>query len=348
MVGPRRSLLHAAVAATTLTLLAWARSAVADVSVSLRYESAAELEHARRVASELASEGYAVDLGDTPEPSPCDPNAPRLASIPRDARAWIRLAPDPADAERVVAFICFLGAQPLLQQAVPSAPRSNGEQLALAAAEALNGLRVRLPPVQNAPRRPPPSEPSPRAPLAPDARVERVPKRVVDSLVLGPGIVRSFPDFPTTLGISARGTLGIVPSLGLVIDVFVPATSGELASDAVTAEIRATWVRVGPRLGWELGDFELSAAALAGPAFTWATATAVPPRQGAADVSAGAILTLGAFLQYPARSALFGAASVSGSALLPAPRVHLADAARAPRGYFPLEASLGLGVRWGG
>ncbi len=348
MVGPRRSLLHAAIAGTALSLL-WAGGALADVSVSLRYESAAELEHARRVASELASEGYAVDLGDTPEPSPCDPNAPRLASIPRDARAWIRLAPDPADAERVVAFICFLGAQPLLQQAVPSAPRSNGEQLALAAAEALNGLRVRLPPVQNEPRRAPPApEPSPPAPLAPDARLEPLPKRVVNSLVLGPGIVRSFPDFPTTLGLSARGALGIVPSLGLVIEAFVPATSGELASDTVTSELRTTWVRVGPRLGWELGDFELSVAALAGPAFTWATAVAVPPRQGTADVSAGAILTLGAFLQYPAQGALFGSASVSGSALLPAPRVELADDARAPRGYFPLEASLGLGVRWGG
>jgi hypothetical protein len=347
MVGPRRSLLHAAVA---LSLLGWTGDALADVSVSLRYESAAELEHARRIASELASEGYAVDLGDTPEPSPCDQNAQRLASTPGDAKAWIRLAPDPADAERVVAFICFLGAQPLLQQAVPSAPRSNGEQLALAAAEALNGLRVRLPPVQNEPRRPAAREPSTRAPLTPIARHEPVPvpKRLVDSLVLGPGIVRSFPDFPTTLGVSARGTLGIVPSLGLVIDVFVPATTGELASDAVTAQLRTAWVRVGPRLGWELGDFELSVAALAGPAFTWATAVAAPPRQGTADVSAGAILTLGAFLQYPAHSALFGAASVSGSALLPAPRVELADEGSAPRGYFPLDASLGLGVRWGG
>ncbi len=74
-----------------------------------------------------------------------------------------------------------------------------------------------------------------------------------------------------------------------------------------------------------------SGAVLAGPALTWATAVAAPPRAGAADIATGAILTLGAFLQYPTTTAIFGSASLSGSALLPGARVNLGRRARAAR-----------------
>jgi hypothetical protein len=347
MADWRRSL-RVAAAGMALALLTAGR-ARAEVSVSLQYGSEAELEHARRVASELMSEGYAVEIGGAPELSPCDPNGPRFVTISRGTKAWIRLAVDPADADRVVAFICYLGVQPLLQQAVPSAPRAESDRLALAAAEALNGLRARLPPLQDqAELTPRPAEKSvvsveqrPRAEPPP-------PKPAANSLVLATSLVRNFPDFPMTPGITGRGTLGILPSLGLVIEAFVPTTGGELASQVVTAKLRTSWLRMGPRLGWVLGDFELSAAALAGPAFTWATAVAAPPREGTADVATGAILTLGAFLQYPSTTAIFGSASASASVLLPAPRVNLGDEAPAPRGYWPVDASIGLGVRWGG
>jgi hypothetical protein len=348
MADSRRSVLVAA-AGLVLALLTSAGRARAEVSVSLQYGSEAELEHARRVASELTSEGYAVEIGGAPELSPCDPNGPRLVTISRGTKAWIRLAVDPADADRVVAFICYLGVQPLLQQAVPSAPRAESDRLALAAAEALNGLRARLPPLQGQSELIPRSGETPAVTVAQRPRSEPPPpKPAANSLVLATSLVRNFPDFPLTPGIAGRGTLGIIPSLGLVIDAFVPTTGAELASQVVTAKLRSSWLRIGPCLGWVLGDFEISAAALAGPAFTWATAVAVPPREGTADVATSAILTLGAFLQYPSTTPIFGSASASASVLLPAPRVNLGDGAPAPRGYWPVDASIGLGVRWGG
>jgi hypothetical protein len=105
---------------------------------------------------------------------------------------------------------------------------------------------------------------------------------------------------------------------------------------------------VGPRLRWTAGDFDLSGAALAGPALSWATAVAEPPRAGGADVTAGAVLTVKALIEYPRRSSIFAVLSVSASALLPGVRVELADDASEPLGAWPLEASVGLGVRWGG
>jgi hypothetical protein len=353
LAEPRRSLRVAvAVACAVLAVLTATGRVRAEILVSLQYESKAELEHARRVASELASEGYTVEIGTIPELSPCDPNGPRLITISRDTKAWIRLAADPADADKVVAFICYLGAQPLLQQAAPSAPRGEGDQLALAAAEALNGLRVRLPPIQNEPERAPhpvaktPLEDEPRSP--PVSQPDPVSNSLVsNSLVLGTSLVRNFPDFPATPGIAGRGTLGVVPGLGVVIAVFVPTMSGELASEAMTAKIRTSWVRAGPRLNWTLGEFEISGALLAGPALTWATAVAAPPRAGAADIATGAIVTLGAFLQYPTSNPIFGSASLSASALLPGARVNLGEGSTVPRGYWPVDASIGLGVRWG-
>ena len=349
MAEPRRSLRVAVVCAGLAVLGATGR-ARAEILVSLQYESKAELEHARRVASELASEGYTVETGSIPELSPCDPNGPKLITTSRGTKVWIRLAADPTDPDKVVAFICYLGAQPLLQQAAPSAPRSEGEQLALAAAEALNGLRVRLPPLQSESERVLP-RPVDKKPIENEPRPAPVPvprsHPVSNGLVLGTGLVRNFPDFPTTPGITGRGTLGVVSSVGLVIEAFVPIMSGELASEAMTAKIRTSWLRVGPRLNWRLGDFELSGAVLAGPALTWATAVAAPPRAGTTDLATGAIVTLGAFLEYPAATAVFGSASVSGSALLPGARVNLGEGAPAPRGYWPVDASIGFGVRWG-
>jgi hypothetical protein len=144
-----------------------------------------------------------------------------------------------------------------------------------------------------------------------------------------------------------RGNLGITAAVALVLDGVLPTSGAELASAQMTATVRTGWFRVGPRLGWPLGDFELSGALLAGAAVTWATAVAVPPRIGTADVAAGALLSLGAAVEYPRRSRVFASASASASALLPGLRLNLGDGA-APYGGWPLEAALALGIRWGG
>lgn len=344
MSGARLRPLRATLSAVLCTFLLLSTTlARAQGDVSIRYESGDQLELARRIASELASEGYTVEVSTTSEPSPCDPQRSKLVSVPRGTKTWIRLAADPANADTIVASICYLGAQPFLQQAAPSAPRAEGQKLAVATAEALNGLRSLLPPIEGGsePAAPPevtapPRESGPTVTGAPG---------FVNSVVLAATIVWNLPDFPAAPGVSGRGTLGITRSMSFAIDAFVPVAGRELSSQEMVAHVRTAWVRVGPRFHAAAGDFELSAAALAGPSVTWATAEALTPRVGTADVTAGAVLTLGAFVEYPRSAAVFACASASASALLPGVRVNLGDTAP-PRGAFPLETSVGFGARW--
>ncbi len=358
MLGARGSSLRVAVGGATLAALLGTGMARAETGaraedrvraesgVVIHYESDDQLELARRVASELLSEGYAVDISRLAEQTPCDVDGPRLITVPRGTKAWIRLAADPSNPDLMVASICYLGAQPLLQQAAPSAPRAEANELALATAEALNGLRSKLPPLEADPELPPPRKEAP-----PEDRPEVLPpapsEPFANSAVVGAAVVWNLPDFPAAPGVAARATLALVPSVGLLIDTFVPAVGRELASDEVTATVRTAWFRVGPRIGAGIGDFHLSGAALAGPALTWATAVASPPRTGTADVSPGAILTLGGLIEYPRGASVFASASVAASALLPGAQVKLGDAAPAPRGSWPVEASIGFGARWG-
>jgi hypothetical protein len=288
------------------------------------------------------SEGYAVDISRLAEATPCDVGGPRLVTVPRGTKAWIRLAADPSSPDTIVASICYLGAQPLLQQAAPSAPRAEANELALATAEALNGLRSKLPPLEADPELPPPPREIHRAVL-PILPADPEP----NSAALGAAVVWNLPDFPAAPGATARATLGLVPHVGIVIDTFVPIVGRELASDEVTATVRTAWLRVGPRIGRWFGDFHFSGAALAGPALTWATAVAAPPRTGTADVSPGAILTLSALAEYPRGATIFACASASASALLPGAQVNLGDDAAAPEGSWPVEATIGFGARWG-
>lgn len=346
MIGACTRSLCVAVAVLFAALLSTGR-ARADASVSVRYESEDQLELARRVASELASEGYTVDIGSSAEQSPCDLNGPKLVSVPRGTRAWIRLMSDPSNTDTIIASICYLGAQPFLQQAAATAQRVEGQKLALATAEALNGLRSRLPPLESDPARAPPRKEDPPPARKQEARTTAAPGGLVNSAALGAALVWNLPDFPVAPGVTARATLGLVPSLGIVIDTFVPTTGQELASEAVTATLRTSFIRIGPRFRGAVGDFDLSVAALGGPALTWATAVASPPRVGTTDVTAGALLTLSAFVEYPRRATVFACASAAASALLPGVRVNLGDGAPAPEGSWPLEASIGVGIRWG-
>jgi hypothetical protein len=252
MLGARNRSLCVAIVTAVLAAFFPAGRARAEAGVEIQYEAADQLELARRVASELASEGYAVDISPLAEPSPCDMNGPKRVTVPRGTRAWIQLAPDPSDPDTIVASICYLGAQPFLQQAAPSAPRAEAQQLALATAEALNGLRSKLPPIERDPERIPLRQQRPPADLEQPAHAPSPPDRLVKDAVLGTTVVWNFPDFPAAPGVTARATLGLVPSVGIVIDAFVPTTGRELASDAVTATIRTSWFRVGPRFGGPL------------------------------------------------------------------------------------------------
>jgi hypothetical protein len=168
----------------------------------------------------------------------------------------------------------------------------------------------------------------------------------VNSVVLGAAFVWNLPELPAVPGITGRATLGISDSVSFALDTLVPVAGGELASQQMVAKVRTAWLRVGPRVHGASGDFELSAAALAGPALTWATADALAPRVGTTDLTTGAVVTVSAFVEYPRGAPLFASASAAASALLPSVRVNLGEAARSPRGSWPLDATIGVGARW--
>jgi len=346
MNGFWKSSLRSSVPAFLLATTLAANAHAADVTVSIQYADELEREVAERLASELSSEGYVVEARAADEPIPCDANGTKLVSIGVGAKAWIRLGED-ASGETIVATICYLGSLPFLQQASSSAPKSDPRKLALAAVEALNGLRSKVPP-------PAPEPPRTTGDTRPAERVGKAPVRLSvgsrpeNSVTLGGAAVLNAPQFPLVPGITTGANLGISSSLALFFDALWPVGGAELASPEVTATVRTAWLRMGPRLRWTAGDFDLSGAALAGPALSWATAVAEPPRVGRADVTAGAVLTVKALVEYPRRSSIFALVSASASALLPGVRVELADDASAPLGAWPLEASVGLGARWGG
>lgn len=340
MAGTASNLPHLVFAAALLAGVSLAREAKGEVLVSVQVDSEARRPLAERVVSELESEGYAVKL-DESGASPCETSGAQVVPVGRETRAWVRLTQSPAGDDTVVASICYLGALPFLQQAASSAPSSDPQKLAVATAEALNGLRSKLPPVVGesavAVR---------RAEARPSPAPEPARSGVVNRVAFRAALLVELPDYPAAPGAMFGATLGLGTHAGLMLDALVPVGGAELESSALTATVRTAWLRLGPRLDWALGDFELSGALLAGPAITWATAVARAPRAGTADVSPGVVLSVAALAEYPRRAKVFACASTSASALLPGSRVDLADGRPAPRGSFPLEASLGLGARW--
>jgi hypothetical protein len=328
--------------ATTLSTSARA----VEVTVSIQYTGETQREFAERLASELTSEGYAVESNATDEPTPCDVNGAKLMSVGTGARAWIRLGEEPQGGETVVATICYLGALPFLQQASSSAPKSDPRMLALAAVEALNGLRSKVPPLAPEKEREAPKAVQPVAPVTkePSARTEAL----QNSVTLGGAVMLNAPEFPVVPAVTTGANLGITRSSAILVDALFPVGGAELESPDVTATVRTAWFRMGPRLRWAAGDVDISGALLAGPAVSWATADARAPYVETADVTAGAVVSLEAIVEYPRRTPIFAVAGVSASALLPGIHVKLDESVPEPLGAFPLEASLGLGARWGG
>jgi hypothetical protein len=330
-----------ALLATLLATLGVTGRARAEVSVSIQYDSEQRVELARRLVSELESEGYAVELANEADPSPCEASSAQPL-VSGETRAWIRISADPADADTAVASICYLGTLPFLQHASTTAPGSEPRQLAVVTAEALNGLRSKVSPAVGDSALTAHRDVPPRAPVEPPRS-----GGLVNSVALGVGFLVNAPDYPPAPALVLDANLGLGSSTGLVIDALLPTTGAELGSAQLTATVRTAWLRVGPRLDVTAGDFELAGALLAGAAVTWATAVALPPRIGAADVSAGALFSLAASVEYPRRSPVFACARASASALVPGLRLNLADGT-APRGFWPLEAAIAVGARWGG
>jgi hypothetical protein len=332
-----------AIAVAMLAVTLCAGGAAAETRVSIRYDSEQRVELARRLLSELESEGYAVEIRPGSELSPCEADGTEAVTVAREAHAWINLSVSPANDDTTVASICYLGSLPLLQRATASAPRADPGQLAVATAEALNGLRSKLPPVVREAAAAPPAE----IPLS-AAALPNPSRSLLNSVAIGPAVLFNAPDHPAVPAVVLHANLGWNDAAALAIDALLPTTGAELASPQVTATLRTAWLRLGPRLAWQSGDFKLAGALLAGPALSWATAVARTPRVGTAAVAAGAVLSLGAVVEYPAQSPVFARVSGSASALVPNLRLKLGDGYTAPRGGWPLDAAIALGVRFGG
>jgi hypothetical protein len=348
MSGARRNSLSVALASLCSGICV-AGGARAELGVSIHYQSDEQLDVARRLSSELSSEGYAVTVAKVFDTRPCDATRSQPLTASRGTGAWIRLVGSSA-AEKIVASICYVGTQPLVLEASTSAPSSEPRRLALATAEALNGLRSKLPAsvvvADSVPvRRESPSRD--RAAAVLDVRSPS-PGQLANRAEFGAGLLVNFPDLPPAPGVTARVSVGVASSLGIVMDAFVPVAGSEVASPEVRARVRTAWLRVGPRVGGPFQDMYLSGAVLAGPAVTWATATAQSPRRGTADLTMGAVTSVAAFLEYPHRSTIFACASASVSALLPGVRVKLGDRAPSAHGAWLLDGAVGIGARWGG
>jgi hypothetical protein len=95
----------------------------AEIQATIRYDSEEQLELARRLSSELASEGYVVELTTSAEPSPCETGEGDGLRGARPSSVWIRLQAAESSNDTVVASICYLGALPFLQQVTASGPR---------------------------------------------------------------------------------------------------------------------------------------------------------------------------------------------------------------------------------
>jgi hypothetical protein len=337
----RRHLPRVALVATLAATLGTVSRAAAEVHVSIQYDSDERVDLARRLVSELESEGYAVELTATPVVSPCEANGAEPL-VTGETRAWIRLGPAPTGGDNAIASICYLGSLPFLQQASTSAPSSDPRQLAVVTAEALNGLRSKVSPALSKAELPQRREAPPSAPSEP---VRAAP--VVNSMALGASVLGNAPNYPAAPSVTLRASLGLTSVASLVIDGLLPTSGAEVASAQMTATLRTAWLRVGPRFRWGAGDFDLSGAVLAGAAVSWATAVAVPPRIGTADVSPGALFSLATAVEYPRLSPVFASASASASMLLPGLRLNLGEG-ESPRGSWPLEAGIALGARWGG
>jgi hypothetical protein len=322
------------------------RPAFADaLLVRISSEPPETAEYERRLAAELVSEGYTVEVDDLQSPIPCDGDvgerSPELDS--GSAQAWVHLKRAAPDLPDVMATICYRSGDAPFQRSLSLRPRPDPRELAVAAAEALNGLHAKVP---NAP------EPAfdtfaetGLALAAPAARVRTDDHRVF----LGPAILRDVTGKASVFAVLAGAYLGIADHrFGILVDALWPVRGTELVGVEASAEPRLAWLRLGLRGTLRLKRWDVSGAVLAGPALIWARATTVrPPKIGAADVGASASFGVHASLAYRTSTPIFLYAATSMSTLLPRIEVDLGAGPPSRLGALVAVASVGLGARWG-
>ncbi len=296
-------------------------------TVSLVVPSEVDRGAATRLASELLSEGYAVEWQEGL--SPCE--ASDGGDSEQEERVWIRLVPASESTPNLATFVCYRSASGRLFRAQASAANGDSATLALSTVEAVNGLRS--------------------GPVSVSASMEATPpegpaSHVPSSFSAGAEFVFAPPDLPPLFGPRLELASGITSHLSLAFDGFVSVHASEIDRVDRRIEVRTAWARVGPRLSAPFSVASVDASLLAGPAFVWTVADAVAPLLGSQDSTAAGIVTLGVGAELPRRTVVFLRIAAQGSLLVPRVTVETGDG-EIPAWFF-VETSLAVGLRWSG
>ena len=217
------------------------------------------------------------------------------------------------------------------------APAEDPRRLALAAVEALNGLRARAPAAGARAVAPAP------APPAAMPSGERRSAALFASAVLVLQPAGGGPLVGSDVGVDV--ILG--PHVALELSVFVPLRATEFRGVRRELSIEAAWARLGPRLAWALPPLRFGASAHVGPALIWASAdTEDPSLLGTTEVARAAQVAGGLWLESPDDEVFYFRATAMASRLLPSIEVELGDGSVQRLGQVLLETGIGAGVRW--
>jgi hypothetical protein len=303
----------------------------ANDSVAIRATSEELTTLARRVGSELVSAGYSVRFAND-EPAPgCDASSAETL--------WISIAESGTPTDEAIATLCFRGLA-----ATVKGPRADPARFAVAAAEALNGLRAQPVAATEPPSRPTAARADEKAPLA-DAAGARRTRHARPALMLAESLIVDVREFPVLWGTSLDVQVPLSQRVQWVVDGFVPVTRAELSSSE--AELRAglAYLRSGLALHQTLGELGVGSSVTGGAALMWVKADAKAPRVGGSATALGAIASVGIQLSYPERETLFVLSRARATLLLPAGRFVVPAESSSTLGPLLFEASLGLGVR---
>lgn len=329
MSGPSKSRRFGAVLASSLSTstIAVSDAHAEPLRVFLAPPPAARDAAAQRIFTELEQYGYSVSWA-TDALSPCT-GGPRAQARPPGA--WISVDVD-AGSNQTLATICFWrsGASPEL--ASIAAPVADHRQLALATLEALNGL-LAAPVVHVAIPAPLASAASPVRDAAPAA------------LLVQTSVAFDVFGGPPVIGAGVALDASIDGALSVELDSFVPLRASVERGEQRELSLNVAWLRLGPRLSWQLAPVRLGVFLDAGAALLWAKARTTPPLIGTVDVAPAGIVSSGAWLEYPDESPLFFRVGGGVSRLLPSIELELGSDT-APFGELLIDCGIGLGVRW--
>jgi hypothetical protein len=291
----------------------------------------------RRIFAELEQSGYVVAWA-TDGVSPCGAGA--RAEEARPPGAWISVELDAAS-HQAVARVCFWRAGASPELASTAAPAADHRQLALATVEALNGLLAT--PLPSAPAPAPPVA----APVPPPVPVPvPLPEPAPAAWLVHTSLAFDVFGGPPVIGAGVVFDVSLDSALSLELDSFVPLRASEVSGEQRELSLNVAWLRVGPRFSWQWAPVRLGVSLDAGAALLWAKARTTPPLVGTVDLAPAAIVSSGAWLEYPDESPLFFRIGGHVSRLLPSIELELGTGTALPFGEFLVDCGIGFGVRW--